>query len=236
MKPESKIAPFRDYGRRVKAQFWLKTIGVPTFMVLFFWGYIQILNHAFFPVTVMPLTAIDRWIPYQNSAWLLYVSLWVYVQWPLSLIDNRYELVLYGWVATVVSLIGFAIFILWPTAVPPVDGDVTGVLLKSIRRIDTTGNSCPSLHVAFAVFTAAWIERFIDRARSAGAIRLLNVAWCLGIVYSTLATKQHVLLDVIPGALLGYFGAVTLARLENRRREREVPAVPAQISPAARKL
>jgi len=65
---------------------------------------------------------------------------------------------------------------------------------------------------------------------------LLNVAWCLGIVYSTLATKQHVLLDVIPGALLGYFGAVTLARLENRRREREVPAVPAQISPAARKL
>jgi membrane-associated phospholipid phosphatase len=34
-------------------------------------------------------------------------------------------------------------------------------------------------------------------------LRLLNAAWFFVIVYSTLAIKQHVALDVAAGALLG---------------------------------
>jgi hypothetical protein len=232
MSPTSKAALFRELGRRMKAQFWLKTIGVPGFMALFFWGYIYILKHAFSPVTVMPLTAIDRFIPYQTSAWLLYVSLWVYVQFPLTLIDNRRQLVLYGWVAAGVSLIGFAFFVLWPTAVPAASDDMAGSVFASIRSIDTTGNSCPSLHVAFSVFTAVWLERFISKIGPFVLFRFLNVCWCLGIVYSTLGTKQHVVLDAIPGALLGLVGAMVLARLEKCGGLPE----PAQSNPAPRKL
>lgn len=213
-----------DLVRRLKARFWLKTFGVPGFMVLFFWGYIYILKHAFFPVTVMPLLAIDRLIPYQNSAWLLYVSLWVYVQLPIMLTDSFRALIRYGVWSAVLSGIGFAIFILWPTAVPVVGALGDGALFEGIRSIDTTGNSCPSLHVAFSVFTALRLESFLRWAGRAGWARIVNVLWCLGIVYSTLATKQHVMLDACAGAVLGFVGAAAMAYGENRQRENE--AVP----------
>jgi PAP2 superfamily len=236
MSCSSKAAFQRDLLRRVKAQFWLKTFGVSAFMVLFFWGYIYILKHAYFPVTVMPLLAIDRFIPYQNSAWLLYVSLWIYVQLPVMMLDTRRKLVRFGAWSAGLSVIGFVFFILWPTAVPAV-GDVgDGALFTSIRSIDTTGNSCPSLHVAFSVFTAVWLELFLRRVAQASWARFLNVIWCLGIVYSTLATKQHVMLDACAGAVLGFIGAAAQAYCENRYRENEAVPELVQINPATRKL
>ena len=235
------ISPFfREFARRVRTQFWLKALGVSGFMVLFFLGYIHILNHAFFPVTVMPLTAIDRLIPYQPSAWLPYVSLWVYVQLPLCLIDRRCELFRYGWTSAGISLIGFLIFIFLPTAVPAAAVSAADSMFASIRSVDTTGNSCPSLHVAFAVFSAVWIERFFREAKIAALHRFLNAGWCLIIVYSTLATKQHVVLDACAGAVLGFAGAAFQAGWGGRQRAHVAVATAstelAQISPAARKL
>jgi membrane-associated phospholipid phosphatase len=40
-----------------------------------------------------------------------------------------------------------------------------------------------------------------------GLLRLLNGAWCAAILYSTLATKQHVAVDLFAGAALGLAGA-----------------------------
>jgi membrane-associated phospholipid phosphatase len=185
---------------------------------------------------VMPLTLIDRLILYQDSAWLLYVSLWIYVQLPISLIDSRRQLVLYGGSSTVVSLIGFAFFVFWPTAVPPTGAVDSNSIFAGIRSIDTTGNSCPSLHVAFSVFTAVWLERFLRRSGQADWARYLNVVWCLGIVFSTLGTKQHVMLDAYAGAMLGFTGALVHAHFENKQRENETAPAFGQITPAARKL
>jgi len=42
--------------------------------------------------------------------------------------------------------------------------------------------------------------------RDAGApawLRVVNVAWAAGIVYSTMAVRQHVLVDVLGGFALG---------------------------------
>ena len=44
-------------------------------------------------------------------------------------------------------------------------------------------------------------------------LQLLNIAWCVGIAYSTLATKQHVALDVFAGTAL----ALGLAQLTGIR-------------------
>jgi len=228
---------FREAGRRLKAQIWLKSFGIPSFMTLFFVGYFLILNHAFFPVTVMPVTSVDQFIPYQTSAWLLYVSLWVYVQLPPSLIDSRRELILYGWTAAGVGLAGFAVFLLWPTAVPAMNVAEAGAPLACLRNMDTTGNSCPSLHVAFSVFTAIWIHCFLRQRTAHAWLRWLNWSWCLGIMYSTLATKQHVFWDVCAGTVLGMTGAALQVRLSrNHRAKMMLTPDLAQISPAARKL
>ncbi len=218
MKPFINPAVLRELWRRFKSLFWLKIFGVPGFMMLFFWGYFQLLNSPCYAVTVMPLTAVDRIISYQPSVWLLYISLWLYVQFPLALIDTRRALFLYGWLAMGISLIGFAFFHFWPTAVPAVTAVDDGSVWARLRTLDTTGNSCPSLHVAFAVFTAAWLERVLCRVGGYGWLRLINGVWCVGIIYSTLATKQHVLLDAVAGALLGLAAAGVQAWVEKRYR------------------
>jgi membrane-associated phospholipid phosphatase len=45
----------------------------------------------------------------------------------------------------------------------------------------------------------------------------LNWAWCIGIVYSTVATRQHVVVDVLAGLVLGgLFAYVSLRRTQRR--------------------
>jgi hypothetical protein len=43
-------------------------------------------------------------------------------------------------------------------------------------------------------------------------VRAGNWLWCLGILYSTVATLQHVFLDVVAGAALGAVVAVLFLR------------------------
>jgi membrane-associated phospholipid phosphatase len=236
MKSKAEASFLGELGRRLKTLVWLKAFGIPGFMAVFFVSYFAILNHALFSVTVMPVTIVDQAISYRAGAWLLYVSLWLYVQLPAALIDLRRELVIYGCSAAAVSLVGFGIFLLWPTAVPAMTEVAVGAPLASLKNLDTTGNSCPSLHVAFSVFTAVWLGRFLCQAGGSAWLRWANVGWCLGIVYSTLATKQHVLLDVFAGAVLGAAGAAMQIRVGKGDRALRATAEADQIRPAARKL
>ena len=72
-----------------------------------------------------------------------------------------------------------------------------------LKSVDASGNACPSLHVAFAVFTAIWLNRLLRQMGAGKVVRAFNWLWCLGILYSTVAIRQHVVLDVLAGAGLG---------------------------------
>ena len=87
-----------------------------------------------------------------------------------------------------------------PLRIPTVD---TFPGMAVLHGIDETGNACPSMHVAAAVFTVVRVRDVLRLVRAPAALRLLNVAWCVAIVYSTLAIKQHVVLDVVGGTALG---------------------------------
>ena len=96
------------------------------------------------------------------------------------------------------------IFLLWPTAVPPAAVNWSQhPSFAFLKSADAAGNACPSLHVAFAVFSAVWFARLLGAMGAGPAARALNWLWCLGILYSTIATRQHVALDVLAGAALG---------------------------------
>ena len=176
------------------------TFGMAAFFVVYFW----LLWHPLYPVTIMPLTAIDRWIGFRPEALSLYLSLWFYVSLAPALLIDRRELVSYGLAAVGLSLIGLGIFFFWPTAVPAREVDWSQhPAFSFLKSVDTTGNACPSLHVAFAVFTAVWFERLGREMGVGRLVRALNWLWCAGILYSTIAIRQHVSLDVLAGALLG---------------------------------
>lgn len=196
----------------------MKAIGVTLGIAVFFAGYFELLNAPRFPVTVMPVTAIDRFVEFRPAALVLYVSLWVYVPLGFGLLKNRRELFAHGVAAAALSVIGLAIFLVWPTAVPEVGATwAVGSAFSFLKSIDASGNACPSLHVAFAVFTAIGLERLLREIKATVFFRAVNWLWCVGIVYSTLATRQHVALDAVAGAALG--AVVGLPRFTGRSGE-----------------
>jgi len=189
---------------RLSTLWFAKMSGTTLGMTGFFAAYFWLLNHPLFPVTVMPLVWADRVIEFHPAALLMYVTLWVYVALAPALLADRRELMSYGLASLALALSGLAIFLLWPTAVPRFEIDWarydTFTVLKSA---DLAGNACPSLHVAFAVFTAIWLDRLLRQMGFGAIARALNWLWCLGIVWSTIAVRQHVALDALAGAALG---------------------------------
>lgn len=188
---------------RMRHLWWLKAGGTCLFMVAFFTIYLHLLQHPVFPVTTMPLTWLDRMIGFQPWALVSYASLWVYVSLPPAVAPDRAHLFSYARHIGLLCLAGMLFFVLWPTTVPSVDVDwglYPGYAL--LKGIDAGGNACPSLHVATALYSAIWLNQDLRGLEAGRGWRFGNGLWCGLIVLSTLATKQHVMLDVVAGSAL----------------------------------
>ncbi|WP_124949105.1 phosphatase PAP2 family protein [Sulfuriferula thiophila] len=206
---------YRQMATALSSHILLKAIGTPLFIAIFFGAYLFLLKHPAYAMTVMPFTALDRMVSFQPSAMPLYVSLWVYVSLPPSLLTVRREMFLYGTAMAATCVIGLLVFYFWPTAVPV--AQIDWALYPSVdylKSIDATGNAFPSLHVATASFSAIWLNFILRRFSAPRWLLAINWAWCAGILYSTLATRQHVIVDVIAGLILG----VLVAYISLRRR------------------
>ena len=202
----------------------LKAVGTAAFMVLFFWAYFGVLRSPLSPATEMPLTVLDAWIPVTRLAFPVYASLWVYVSLPAALLKEFRPLILFGLWMAALCLFSLGIFWLFPTSVPPAGIDWRLYPeMAIIKDVDASGNACPSLHVGAAVFAAIWLDRVF---RAIGAVRVLrSLIWlhCLAILWSTLATRQHVALDVLAGAVVGaLFGGFGLRHALRSAPSREL--------------
>ncbi|MBX3625936.1 MAG: phosphatase PAP2 family protein [Rhizobacter sp.] len=193
-----------ELAARIRLHCVLKTVGITAFIWVFFIGYFWVLRHPAYPVTLMPLTALDRAVPFQPTMLWPYLTLWFYVGIVAGLAPSFRQLIVHGAWAAALCVTGLAIFYFWPTAVPPRAFDASGYPgFALLQGVDAPGNACPSMHVAVAVFTAIGLHSLLRGIGAPGWLRLVNGAWCTAIVYSTLATKQHVALDAVAGVLLG---------------------------------
>ncbi len=197
----------REAGRRTTSQLWLKAVGIPGFIALFFVAYFLLLDYPLFAVHVMPLTALDRWIGFQPWAFIPYFSLWVYVSLPPTLIAGRRELMSYLGAAAGLSLAAMLVYLFCPTATPAPGIDWAHYpAFEFLHSAGLARNACPSLHAAFTVFSAFWIGCLLREMRAPALLHAVNVLWCLLILYSTIATRQHVALDIYAGVALGFAG------------------------------
>lgn len=189
---------------RARLHFLLKTVGITAFVWLFFIGYFWVLRNPGYETTLMPLTALDRLVPFEPLALFPYLTLWFYVGLAPGLTRSFRHLVVYGLWATALCVTGLTIFYFWPTAVPPPPPEAAGYPgFALLQGVDAPGNACPSMHVAVAIFSALGLEHLLRGVGAPRWLRLVNAAWFLAIAWSTLATKQHVALDAAAGALLG---------------------------------
>ncbi len=216
-----------DWHRRLYARWysrwWLKTLGIVVYITLFMCAYFALLNHPQHAVTVVPLQPLDHWIAFVPWAVVPYASLWLYIGLVPGMLRIDGEMWRYLAAVTLLSLVGCGIFYVHPTAIPEVAMDWSRwPLLGLLKSTDAAGNACPSLHVAFAVLTAIWLGWLLRRVDAPRWPHAVNLAWCLLIVWSTMATRQHVALDVEVGALLG--GAIAFGVLGFWPVRERVPA------------
>ena len=213
----AKTADWRRLGSTIMTHFWFKCFGTLGFMASFFAGYFYLLNHPAYPVRVMPVTLLDRLIGFEPLALPVYFSVWVYICLPQTLMLTRREVISSGAWMGALCLTGLSIFRFWPNAVPP--ADIRWDLYPGmgfLKGVDAAGNACPSLHVAASVYAAFRLNWQLPALGLPRGARWANAIWCVAIAYSTMATKQHVAVDVAAGAALGAVFAL-LSRLEMRR-------------------
>ncbi|MEO8805127.1 MAG: phosphatase PAP2 family protein [Burkholderiaceae bacterium] len=204
MPPPHPSAWKTELGLRLRRHLAIKLVGTTAFTWVFFIGYFHLLRYPAYAISVMPLVALDQLVPFQPQLLPIYLTLWFYVGIAPGLQLTFAQLLAYGvWVGAL-CLTGLTLFYFWPTEIPqpmPHKDGFGGFWL--LRGVDAAGNACPSMHVAVAMFSALWIERVLCLIHAPLPLRLFNAAWFLAITYSTLAIKQHVVLDVLAGALLG---------------------------------
>ena len=195
---------YRQAAAVIPRHLYLKSVGTTLFISVFFVAYFHVLRNPAYPTTTMPVIWLDRLIGFAPLALPAYLSLWLYVSLPPALLATRPELYRYGFAMTLMCAFGLSIFYFWPTVAPAPAIEWTRYPdMNFLKNIDASGNACPSLHVATAIFSGAWLHHLLGRFGGPSWIRMCNWIWCGAIIYSALAIRQHVAVDVAAGLVLG---------------------------------
>ncbi len=145
---------------------------------------------------------MDAWWPFWPAAAAIYLTITpLLLLAPFVLRDLQSFLPFFA-ALMLETAIAAVCFLVLPVDGPPVvccEGALAGALFHAADALNLERNYFPSLHVAFA-FTAAWA--FAPRAPRNGAV-LLQL-WAVAVAVSTLVTKQHYLLDMLAGWMLGF--------------------------------
>ena len=195
---------------RLRSELPLKLALLVILNLLVYGPYIWLQHHAYFRTTIVPISAVDRLVPFSSVMVWPYLS--IDLQMPVGpfLMYRRADLLRYSGGILLISLVADIIFIFWPTACPRPAGAETTGLYGLIVAVDGPSHALPSLHAAFAVYSAACGVRAFCELGLHPVWRLALWVWAILILYATLATKQHMLVDIIAGSALG-LGAVWCA-------------------------
>lgn len=161
-------------------------------------------NFELFAPTPVPLLALDRWIEF-DPIWIWpYVSYYGILIIPYFVARDEHDMNQMVYSFSVAGLLSCAFFLFFPTMLPrgqyvigPDVDAVTTLLMSTIRSLDNSVNCFPSMHVTCAVIAALTLSRASSRWG------LVSFIWVVAVCYSTVATKQHYVLDVFGGVGFG---------------------------------
>lgn len=186
---------------------WRLKVALSIAFNLFFWaGYELLGHHAFFPLRSIPHTWFDQVIPFQPEPWA-----WVYLSnlflatllpW---LLPTREEAIRCTAGLAVMSAISFVVFLFYPTLPPERPLAQHGSPAMAIIVGGDGSYTCfPSLHAASLCYMLALAWRLFKNT-APGFMWILCALWGVGVLYATIATRQHYALDLAAGAAVGCF-------------------------------
>ena len=165
--------------------------------------YFWLQRNPFFPVTVMTESPLDVWLGFSPSAVWIYLSLFLLMPVAPMQMENRSQLWRYALGVATMSAVADFIFFFWPTAVARfADQPASDAYLLLVTWV-TPLNAFPSLHAAMAIFSALCCEQILPQVRHPKICRAATWTWTVAIIWATLSTKEHTILDAVGGAILG---------------------------------
>lgn len=163
--------------------------------------YLLLQQFAIRDVYWMPLTWVDRLVsPDLRAAWFYFSYFGLLALVALSVSKPIYLrfLLAVGWS----TLVAHMVFLLFPTGLVR-DAfllENASFLYEIVLAYDAPRNVFPSLHVTLSVVAAIAVTGCY---RYRWWMRTLIWLWVIGILWSTLALRQHVMMDLVSGGLLG---------------------------------
>jgi membrane-associated phospholipid phosphatase len=197
-----------------------RAVAYPLAYVYVLGGYLLTEHVGFRPPHLLPLTTIDRAVPFLPWTGWIYATVFPFPLLAAALVrdDRGVRAMLAAFIG--VTTVLFAVFLAYPTVYPRpalAGGGVLALPLELIFRIDLPRNCLPSGHVTAAFLTAFSVRRL--RPRLGAAL----VFWAAVISVSTLTTKQHYFWDVISGVLLSALGHEAARLYFDARRPDSTP-------------
>jgi membrane-associated phospholipid phosphatase len=154
-------------------------------------------------------TDIDRAIPFIPAFAWPYVSLFPAILIThVILIKRKHVFIIAMLTCVIVMLFSTALFLMLPSACMirlelNYDDDMYTIkLLKLTYSLDMPTNAFPSMHVAYATCMCSILSISVHAKNI--LLRIFHALWMLMIIASTLFIKQHNIVDVLSGLIVGY--------------------------------
>jgi hypothetical protein len=189
---------------RVKVLWRTKLLLLVAVTAAFSVAYQWLAHNPVFAPRDLPLTAVDRWAGFEPRWVWVYQSLYLLTGTAPLLARSREEIHAYLRGFGLICAVSFAVFVFVPTRGPrPEVGHATG-MYGLLLLYDGPFNAFPSLHAALICYSLGFLRR-VAAVRHRGVAAALLV-WAGLILWSTLATKEHYLWDLVGGVVLGCAG------------------------------
>ncbi len=151
--------------------------------------------------TVLQESVLDRWVPFNPAGIWAYLMFFGLVPYTYAVLRaERLRRLQHAMQAS--ALLGFAVFLAWPTtmAYPSAAGEgVCLALLRLLRVADTPHHCLPSLHGAL---TLLCLLALTDRQRPWHSAAVWAVG--AGICVSVVQLRRHLSVDLAAGLALGW--------------------------------
>lgn len=173
----------------------------------------------------------DRMIPRCPEAIYIYVSYFLQVVLAGVLVDSqRFVRFIYtvGWV----TLVSHMVFLFFPSGINRGDWGTENMDLPALYRwvvaVDAPRNCLPSLHCSLSVISALAVLAsqglWFTRGGAKGwagrlTLKVFFLVWTLLVLWSTIALRQHLLVDVITGTALGIVGWLVVLWIQQAREK-----------------
>ena len=201
----------------MKKKLILFSIGLAVFLI----GYLVTNHFPLFEPRLLPVFEFEKQIPFIPQTGWIYTSDYVYLMVMTYLLRKK-PIDRYFWSFLTLNSINFSFYIAYPTIFPrenfPIESiDFGNFALYLARLVDAPTNCFPSSHIGACMLGALFLLTISRR------YFFIFLSWAALISFSTLTVKQHYVIDIPGGMIVGIISFLPFFWKEISRPSRGCP-------------